>query len=100
MSEENFFENDIVQASRLAKAFGHPVRLYILKQLSVDRCCYSGDLSSVLPIAKSTLSQHLKELKKAGLIMGETEPPKIRYCLNQEVWDQARSFFQDVFQIE
>ena len=99
MSDITFFENETIQASRLAKAFGHPVRLYILKRLAQDRCCYSGDLSAVLPIAKSTLSQHLKELKKAGLILGETEPPRIRYCLNREVWEQARYFFQDVFQI-
>lgn len=83
-------------AARYAKAFGHPVRLYILELLSKQSCCYSGDLSDVLPIAKSTLSQHLKELKNAGLIQGETEPPKIKYCLNRENWEVAQKLFKNI----
>ena len=72
---------------------GHPIRLYVLNLLSEQSCCYSGDLTEVLPIAKSTLSQHLKELKDAGLIQGETEAPKIKYCLNQENWKLAQHLF-------
>ena len=72
---------------------GHPIRMYVLDLLSKQSCCYSGDLTEVLPIAKSTLSQHLKELKDAGLIQGETEAPKIKYCLNQENWELARGNF-------
>jgi predicted transcriptional regulator len=68
---------DQKKAARYAKALGHPIRMYILELLSKQSCCYSGDLCEVLPVVKSTLSQHLKELKKAGLIQGETEPPKI-----------------------
>lgn len=79
--------------SRFAKAMGHPIRLYVLDLLSKQSCCYSGDLTEVLPIAKSTLSQHLKELKDAGLIQGETEAPKIKYCLNQENWKLAQNLF-------
>lgn len=85
------------QAARFAKALGHPVRMYILEYLSQQACCYSGDLSEVLPIAKSTLSQHLKELKKAGLIQGETELPKVRYCINQSNWKIARQVFENLF---
>lgn len=69
---------------------GHPVRIYILELLSKQSCCYSGDLSEVLPVAKSTLSQHLKELKNAGLIQGEIEPPKIKYCINKKNLDLAK----------
>jgi len=79
--------------ARYAKAMGHPIRMYVLELLSKQTCCYSGDLSEVLPIAKSTLSQHLKELKDAGLIQGEIEGPKIKYCLNQESWKMAQSLF-------
>ena len=79
--------------ARFAKAMGHPVRMHVLELLSRQTCCYSGDLTEVLPIAKSTLSQHLKELKEAGLIQGEIEAPRIRYCLNRENWEQARSLF-------
>jgi len=67
-----------------------------LKYLDQQACCYSGDLSEILPIAKSTLSQHLKELKKAGLIQGETEAPRIRYCINRENWQQAKKLMQDI----
>ncbi len=79
--------------ARYAKAMGHPIRMYVLELLSKQSCCYSGDLTDVLPIAKSTLSQHLKELKDAGLIQGEIEAPKIKYCLNQENWKVAQSLF-------
>ncbi|MGM0532238.1 MAG: ArsR/SmtB family transcription factor [Bacteroidota bacterium] len=82
------------QMARYAKAMGHPVRVYILELLSSQSCCYSGDLSEILPIAKSTLSQHLRELKDADLIQGTIERPKIKYCLNQENWDHAQKLFR------
>jgi len=87
------------QAARYAKAMGHPVRMYILELLAKQACCYSGDLSEILPIAKSTLSQHLKELKDAGLIQGTIERPKIKYCLNQENWEKAKKLFQTFFDL-
>lgn len=87
------------RTARFAKAMGHPVRVYILEILSRQTCCYSGDLSEVLPIAKSTLSQHLKELKKSGLIQGVIEPPKIKYCLNKENWKLAQKLFKKILQI-
>ena len=90
--EEVITENQKALA-RFSKAMGHPIRMYVLDLLSKQSCCYSGDLTEVLPIAKSTLSQHLKELKDAGLIQGEIEAPKIKYCLNQENWKVAKSLF-------
>ncbi|HZH73629.1 MAG TPA: metalloregulator ArsR/SmtB family transcription factor [Mariniphaga sp.] len=87
------------KAARYAKAMGHPVRIYILQLLSNQSCCYSGDLSEELPIAKSTLSQHLKELKSAGLIQGEIETPKIKYCLNLENWVEAKSIIAEILGI-
>lgn len=80
--------------SRYAKAMGHPIRIYVLDLLSKQNCCYSGDLSEILPVAKSTLSQHLKELKNAGLIQGEIEAPRIKYCLNKENWEEAKVLFE------
>ncbi|MCK5730735.1 MAG: winged helix-turn-helix transcriptional regulator [Draconibacterium sp.] len=80
--------------ARYAKAMGHPVRMYVLELLSKQLCCYSGDLSEELPIAKSTLSQHLKELKDAGLIQGEIEAPRIKYCINNENWEEAKTLFK------
>lgn len=91
---------DFREMALIAKAMAHPVRLYVLHFLSKQACCYSGDLSEILPIAKSTLSQHLSELKKAGLIQGELETPKIRYCINNIKWEQAKAMFNDFFQAE
>jgi ArsR family transcriptional regulator len=85
--------------ARYAKAMGHPIRTYVLQLLSKQSCCYSGDLTEELPIAKSTLSQHLKELKEAGLIQGEIEAPKIKYCLNKENWKEARRLFKGIFDL-
>ena len=85
--------------ARFAKAMGHPVRIFVLQLLSKQSCCYSGDLSEVLPIAKSTLSQHLKELKSAGLIQGEIEAPKIKYCINKENWQEAQKLFKEFLKL-
>ena len=93
MLKEEVIPEDQKAMARFAKAMGHPVRMYVLDLLSKQSCCYSGDLTEVLPIAKSTLSQHLKELKDAGLIQGEIEAPKIKYCLNQENWKIVKSLF-------
>jgi DNA-binding transcriptional ArsR family regulator len=84
--------------ARYAKALSHPVRIYILEYLSKQACCYSGDLSDILPIAKSTLSQHLKELKEVGLIKGETNPPKIKYCVNKTNLEEARLLLKNIFE--
>ncbi|GET25105.1 helix-turn-helix transcriptional regulator [Prolixibacter sp. NT017] len=91
---KDIFTEEQHRLARVAKALGHPVRIYILDLLSRQSCCYSGDLSEELPIAKSTLSQHLKELKDAGLIQGEIEAPKIKYCLNREKWSEAKILFE------
>lgn len=84
--------------ARYAKALGHPIRIFVLEYLSKQSCCYSGDLSDLLPIAKSTLSQHLKELKLAGLIQGETNPPKIKYCISKDNWQEAKLLFKNLFE--
>lgn len=85
--------------ARYAKALGHPVRVYVLELLGQQSCCYSGDLSDELPIAKSTLSQHLKELKDAGLIQGEIEAPRIKYCVNKENWQEAQQLFGEFLKL-
>ena len=96
MANQEIITEEQHKIARIAKAMGHPVRIYVLQLLSKQSCCYSGDLSELLPIAKSTLSQHLKELKSAGLIQGETEPPKVKYCLNRENWELAKNIFGDL----
>jgi predicted transcriptional regulator len=88
------------EMAMFARAMSHPVRIYILHLLAGQSCCYSGDLAEELPIARSTLSQHLKALKDAGLIQGEISPPKIKYCINHENWEKAKALFGDIFEIK
>lgn len=83
--------------ARFAKALGHPVRVAILEMLSSQDCCYHGDMSEVLPIAKSTLSQHLNELKDAGLIQGTITPPTVKYCINPDNWAIAKNMMNTLF---
>ena len=97
MNKKTIYTDEQIKTARFAKALGHPVRIYILELLSKQACCYSGDLTEVLPIAKSTLSQHLKELKDAGLIQGEIEAPKIKYCINKENWELAKRLLMKLF---
>jgi len=80
-----------------AKALGHPARIFILKKLASTSCCYSGDMAEEIPIARSTLSQHLNDLKKSGLIQGETKPPKIKYCINYKNWHEAKQLLKEIF---
>lgn len=88
------------QIARFAKALGHPIRIAILQMLANQTCCYHGDMSEILPVAKSTLSQHLNELKDAGLIQGEINLPSVKYCIHKENWMLAKQllggFIDDV----
>ena len=88
--KKQYYTDEQIRLAEFGKALANPVRVFILDYLlhNLDRCCYSGDLAEVLPIARSTLSEHLKELKKAGLIQGEINPPFIKYCINREIWDE------------
>lgn len=98
-SKEKYFTDTQEKMARYAKALGHPVRVFIIDYLvkNANRCCYSGDMAEELPIARSTLSEHLKELKKAGLIQGEINPPYIKYCINRENWEEAKLVFGAFF---
>ncbi len=90
MTAEKTYQHNEDQLARIAKALGHPVRITILRFLSLQESCFFGDIHEVLPIAKATVSQHLKELKDAGLIQGEIMPPKVKYCINRENWKVAK----------
>lgn len=85
------YTSEQTELARFAKALGHPVRIAILQLLNSKSCCYHGDMAEELPIAKSTLSQHLNELKDAGLIQGTFTPPSVKYCINKENWALAKS---------
>lgn len=91
-----YFTDDQKQMARYAKALGHPVRIAILQLLGSKTCCYHGDMAEELPIAKSTLSQHLNELKDAGLIQGDITPPTVKYCINRNNWKQAKKLLNEL----
>ena len=93
MTKEKFTKEQ-ERLARFAKALGHPVRVSILQMLANQTCCYHGDMSEILPVAKSTLSQHLNELKEAGLIQGTFTPPTVKYCINEKNWRLAKSLFE------
>jgi Predicted transcriptional regulators len=96
--EKNGCNLDNETLARFAKAMGHPTRIEILRFLASMDSCYFGDIHNELPIAKATVSQHLKELKDAGLIHGEIETPKVKYCIHIENWAKAKEMFQTFFQ--
>lgn len=97
MDEKKEYTPTQEQLARIAKALGHPARIAIMHFLAQQETCYFGDIHEELPIAKATVSQHLKELKEAGLIQGEVETPKVRYCINRQNWERARQLFQVFF---
>ncbi|MGC8803774.1 MAG: ArsR/SmtB family transcription factor [Bacteroidales bacterium] len=98
MVEKKELSDDIVRLAEIAKAMSHPVSLYIIKKLSkVDACCYSSDIVEEFGVGRSGLSQHLKELKHAGLINAHVKKPYIKYCINKENWAIAKELFTDIF---
>lgn len=97
MEEKKDYTATQEQLARFAKVLGHPARIAIMHFLAKQKTCYFGDIHEELPIAKATVSQHLKELKDAGLIQGEVETPKVKYCINRENWKLARVLFKEFF---
>ncbi|MBS1545684.1 MAG: winged helix-turn-helix transcriptional regulator [Bacteroidetes bacterium] len=86
------------ELATLAKALGHPARIAILQFLIKTRSCVCGDIVEELPLSQSTVSQHLKELKKAGLIKGDIEGPSVCYCIDEKAWNRARKSLGDLFE--
>lgn len=98
MAKNKEIPEELVKLAMYAKAMSHPVRVFILKKLSgMNACCYSGDIAEELQIGRSGLSQHLKELKHAGLINGHIKKPFIKYCINEENWNIAKTLFSNLF---
>ena len=93
----NPYDVEAIEMARFAKALGHPVRIEMLRFLESQACCFTGEIVEVFPLAQSTISQHLKELKEAGLIQGEVNPPKVKYCIDQVNWHKAQKLFNEFF---
>ena len=83
--------------ARYAKALAHPARIAILQLLAQKQACVCGDLVDELPLSQSTVSQHLKELKEAGLIKGEIDGVKVCYCIDIKEWQVAQQWLNQLF---
>jgi ArsR family transcriptional regulator len=95
-SKTEKFQKEDTRLAKFARAMAHPARIAILRHLaSVDRCCFS-EISKEIPLADSTVSQHMTELKNAGLVQGSFEPPRINYCIDAENWKLARKLFKEL----
>lgn len=83
--------------AKYAKALAHPARIAILQLLIKKQACICGDIVEDLPLSQSTVSQHLKELKEAGLIKGDTEGAKVCYCIDEKEWEVAKTYLSTFF---
>lgn len=97
MDKREIFDDHLQELAQYAKVISHPARLAILKYLAETKTCISGDISDELPLSRTTVSQHLKELKTLGLIHGEVEGLKINYCLCGSKIKKFKSLFNDFF---
>jgi DNA-binding transcriptional ArsR family regulator len=97
MIKKELFDNDLQELALFAKAISHPARLAILKYLAETKTCISGDISDYLPLSRTTVYQHLKELKDLGLIRGSIDGLKVNYCLSNSVIDKYLKIFQEFF---
>ncbi len=96
-SKTDLFTAEQNEISQMAKALGHPARIAILQYISKIDGCICGELVEELGLAQATISQHLKELKSAGLIQGTIEGTSVCYCIDPKVWNRFRKFMNDVF---
>src|SRR4051812_17469546 len=94
-SEFTLRENKL---AKYAKALAHPARIAILKLLANKQSCMCGNIVDELPLSQSTVSQHLKELKTAGLIKGEIEGTKVCYCIDEKEWKAAKLSINQLFE--
>jgi len=97
MIKKENFEPDLQKLAGFARVLSHPARLAILKYLAETRSCISGDISDSIPLSRSTVSQHLKELRDIGLIHGEIDGLKINYCLCCPEIDHFLELFDNFF---
>ncbi len=97
-SKKNEFSPTEIRVAALAKALSHPARIAILQLLISKKSCICGDIVEELPLSQSTVSQHLKELKKVGLIQGDIDGPRVCYCVNLQTWQEMQAYFSKLFQ--
>lgn len=92
------FGQDVWRIANYAKALAHPARIAILNILMERKACICGDIVEELPLSQSTVSQHLKELKDAGLIKGTIEGVRVCYCIDEVKWEEAKNELAGFFE--
>ena len=97
MIKTEVFSTELQELAKFAKAISHPARLAILKYLAETKTCISGDISDYLPLSRSTVSQHLNDLKELGLIHGEIDGLKVNYCLCNSTILKYKAMFDEFF---
>jgi ArsR family transcriptional regulator len=95
-TKTDFYTEDQNELAILIKALGHPARIAIIEYILKVNSCICGDIVNELSLAQPTISQHLKELKNAGLIKGSVEGNTICYCVDEKGFEKVKSFFQNV----
>jgi len=98
MSKSEVFDKELQDLACFARVISHPARLAILKYLAETKTCISGDISDQLPLSRTTVSQHLKELRDMGLISGEIDGLKVNYCLCSSSISRALSMLNKFFE--
>jgi ArsR family transcriptional regulator len=98
-SKTNQYDEKQLLIAKYAKALSHPARIAILNVLLSKQTCVCGDIVEELPLAQSTVSQHLKELKEAGLIKGDIDGVSVCYCIDTEAWNKAGEVINQLFQL-
>lgn len=98
MNKSENFEESLQELAKFAKVISHPARLAILQYLAGTKSCISGDISEYLPLSRTTVSQHLKELRDLGLIHGEIDGLKVNYCLCSSTIDRYMQLFDNFFE--
>ena len=91
------FDEELQELAKIAKALSHPARLAIIKYLAEQKSCISGNISDFIPLSRTTVSQHLQELKKAGLIKGTIDGLKVNYCICNSNMNKVKKMFNNFF---
>ena len=98
-AKTDLFDPKLNEAAVLFKALAHPARLALLKYLAETKVCITGDISDELPLSRTTVNQHLTELKNAGLIQGRVEGAKVNYCLEIKKICELGKIFNELYDI-
>ncbi len=97
LTKSQAFDETQNQIAQFAKAFAHPARVAIIQEIVRRNSCICGELVDILPLSQSTISQHLKELKRIGILKGEVEGPRVCYCIDPENWERAKTALVKLF---